>query len=159
MRTTAELERAIANELHFEQVYAQAYHERKQGYALHKRPWYKFAMKAASRHYFQVLSSRHYLEWFQGQEHKSINDVEPPLPANWSTLVAAGGLGLEPVVPWRHLVYDFNHSLDRLGCPPLSRKEFYELCKKDYSFQIRWTPYISLHLVDELDEDERPVSE
>jgi hypothetical protein len=158
MRTEADLARAIANELHFEQVYALLYHERKQGFAVHKRPWYEAAMQWASRQYFMVLSSRHYLEWFQGQEHKSINDLEPPLPAGWSTL-ANRAIVAEPVVPWRQLVYDFNHSLDRLGCPPLSRKEFYELCKKDYSFQIRWTPYISLHLIDELDEDERPGSE
>lgn len=148
MRNEGEVINAIANDIYFEQVYAQAYHERKQAFMVHQRPWYEFAMQAESRRYFQTLASRYSLQWMMGNEHEPITYAEPPLPTNYAPWPDRHTVP-EVLVPWRQLVYDFNHSVERVGYQSLTQQAFYQLCKDDYEFRIRWTPYASLEFIEE----------
>ena len=47
-------------------------------------------------------------------------------------------------MPWRQLVFAYNTSPERAGQEPLTRKAFYDCCRQDIAFQLRWTPYADL---------------
>lgn len=168
MRTQLEIEKELQNTLTCEVKSASDYHELKLAASVHKRPWYDQAARAASQSYFRLKARRRNLEWVLADGiMKNIDafwpePTEPPLPSNWPNEPNerwSQCAQREQYLPWRQLVFEYNHSEVRAGCAPLTREAFYECCLQDSAFQARWTPYADLSNtpfgpISELDLDE-----
>lgn len=153
MRPQAEIEEDLKTTLVFEQSYAEKYHEAKMRLAVHKRPWYEHAERAAYRSFCETKARRRQLEWVlnlaKPEESKAyyLKIDEPPYPPGWQTEPNERfkeWAARESYVPWRELVFQYNHSPEQAGQPPLTRKAFYERCVQDMAFKLRWTPYADL---------------